>query len=33
MSSFDYVRQNYINLLSEIDELGKKVGREVTLAL
>ena len=31
MSSFDYVRQNYINLLSEIDELGKKVGREVTL--
>ena len=31
MSSFDYVRQNYINLLSEIDELGKRVGREITL--
>ena len=31
MSSFDYVRSNYVNLLSEIEELGRKAGREVTL--
>lgn len=31
MSSFDYVRSNYLSLLSEIEELGKKAGREVTL--
>ena len=31
MQDFDYIRSNYINLLSEIDELGKSVGREVTL--
>lgn len=31
MSSFDYVRSNYENLLSEIDELGKKQGRGVVL--
>lgn len=31
MSSFDYVERNYSELLFEIDELGKRVGREVTL--
>lgn len=31
MSGYDYVGRNYNNLLSEIDELGKRVGREVTL--
>ena len=31
MSSFDYIRSNYINLLEEIESLGKNVGREITL--
>lgn len=31
MSSFDYVKRNYSELLSEIDELGKRAGRKVTL--
>ena len=31
MQDFDYIRRNYINLLSEIDKLGKSAGREVTL--
>ena len=31
MTGFDYVKDNYQNLLSEIDERGKKAGRRVTL--
>ena len=31
MSSFDYIRSNYINLLEEIESLGKSAGREITL--
>ncbi len=31
MSGFEYVKRNYLELLSEIDLLQKKVGREVTL--
>ena len=31
MEGFEYIKSNYLSLLSEIDELAKKAGREVTL--
>ncbi len=31
MEGFEYIKSNYISLVSEIDELAKKAGREVTL--
>ena len=31
MEGFEYIKSNYVELLSEIDSLAKKAGREVTL--